>query len=93
MEEEAEVSIEDIVKEIVGAVEEEMGKMKEKMAELEDTVAKVMDVPATESAMKATPKRSTYSTEAQKGRFQQFNVETAANADRIKLAMSKIKNK
>ena len=93
MEEESEVSVEDIVKEIVSAVEEEMGKMKEKMAELEDTVAKVMDVPATESAMKATPKRSTYSTEARKGRFQQFNLETAANADRIKLALSKIKNK
>jgi len=88
-----EVSVEDIVKEIVSAVEEEMGKMKEKMAELEEKVVKVMDVPAAESAMKATPKRSTYSSESQKGRVQQFNVETAANADRIKLALSKIKNK
>ena len=93
MEEEAAVSAEDIVKEIVSAIEEEMGKMKEKMAELEEKVVKVMDVPATESAMKATPKRSTYSSESQKGRVQHFNLETAANADRIKLALSKIKNK
>lgn len=94
MEEEAEVSIEDIVKEIVSAVEEEMGKMKEKMAELEEKVVKVMDVPATESAMKkAAPARSTYSSEAQKKRIQKFNLETAANADRIKLALEQIKNK
>ncbi len=91
MEEEAAVSVEEIVKEIVSAVEEEMGRMKEKMAELEDTVAKVMDVPATEATMKKTTRQEYSSTN--KPKYQEFKVESAANADRIKLAINQLKNK
>jgi len=86
MEEEPEVSIADVVAEIADALKEEMGKMKEKMAELEEKVAKVYDAPAAESTkMSNTP--------APKAKFAAFNVEEAANASRIKLALDLIKNK
>jgi len=86
MEMEPEVSVEDIVAEIADALKEEMGKMKEKMAELEEKVAKVYDAPAAESTkMTSTP--------APKAKFATFNVEEAANASRIKLALDLIKNK
>ena len=86
MEMEPEVSVEDIVAEIADALKEEMGKMKEKMAELEEKVAKVYDAPAAESTkMSNTP--------APKAKFAAFNVEEAANASRIKLALTQIKNK
>ena len=86
MEMEPEVSVEDIVAEIADALKEEMGKMKEKMAELEEKVAKVYDAPAAESTkMTNTP--------APKAKFAAFNVEEAANASRIKLALTQIKNK
>ena len=83
---EAEVSVEEIVAEIADALKEEMGKMKEKMAELEEKVAKVYDAPAAE-ATKMTDSK------APKAKFAAFNVEEAANASRIKLALEQIKNK
>ena len=84
-----EVSIEAIVEAIVSEVKDEMAKIKEKMYEIEEKVVKVMDVPATESAMKSTPKKA-FSSQS-KNRAPKFNVETAANAGRIKLALSQIK--
>jgi hypothetical protein len=86
MEDIAEVSIEDVVAEIADALKEEMGRMKEKMAELEEKVSKVYDAPAAESTKMA-------SAPAPKAKFAQFNVEEAANASRIKLALDLIKNK
>lgn len=86
MEMEPEVSIADVVAEIADALKEEMGKMKEKMAELEEKVASIADAPAAESTKMA-------STPAPKAKFAAFNVEEAANASRIKLALDLIKNK
>lgn len=80
------MDVEGIVEAIVSEVKEEMGKMKEKMAELEEAVAKVMDVPAAEATMMS-------SKPAPKAKFSTFNVETAANADRIKAAMAQLKTK
>ena len=86
MEMEPEVSVEDIVAEIADALKEEMGKMKEKMAELEEKVAGIADAPAAEATkMTDSP--------APKAKFAAFNVEEAANASRIKLALDLIKNK
>jgi len=86
MEMEPEVSVAEIVAEIADALKEEMGKMKEKMAELEEKVAGIADAPAAESTkMSSTP--------ASKAKFAAFNVEEAANASRIKLALDLIKNK
>jgi len=86
MEMEPEVSVEDIVAEIADALKEEMGRMKEKMAELEEKVATIYDAPAAESTKMATAP-------APKAKFNRFNVEEAANASRIKLALDLIKNK
>lgn len=86
MEMEPEVSVEEIVAEIADALKEEMGKIKEKMAELEERVAGIADAPAAESTKMA-------STPAPKAKFAAFNVEEAANASRIKLALDLIKNK
>ena len=56
------------------------------MAELEEKVAGIADAPAAESTkMSSTP--------ASKAKFAAFNVEEAANASRIKLALDLIKNK
>lgn len=86
MEEMPSVSIEEVVAEIADAMKEEMGKMKEKMAELEEKVAAMYDAPAAESTkMTSSP--------APKAKFAAFNVEEAANASRIKLALNQIKNK
>ena len=85
-EKEAMMDVKDIVEAIVLEVKDEMAKMKQKMAELETTVAKVMDVPAAEATkMSSKP--------APKAKFSIFNVETAANADRIKAITAQIKNK
>tara|TARA_R110000782_G_scaffold5455_1_gene18785 strand:+ start:117 stop:800 length:684 start_codon:yes stop_codon:yes gene_type:complete len=85
-EKEAMMDVKDIVEAIVSEVKDEMAKMKQKMAELETTVAKVMDVPAAEATqMSSKP--------APKAKFNTFNVETAANAARIKATMAQIKNK
>jgi hypothetical protein len=91
MEEEAEATIEDIVKEIVSAVEEEMGKMKEKMAEMEAKMEAFESAPAAEPTSVKEPSNSMFS--AKKNKLEKFNLETAANADMIKLALSKFKNK
>ena len=89
------VDAKEIVEEIVSAIQEEMGKMKEKMMELEEKVVKVMDVPAAVSTMKSGP-QGAYGNQgfsSQKPRYQEFKVESAANADRIKLAINQLKNK
>ena len=77
-----------VVKEIVEAISEEMGKMKEKMAYLEDKVAKFEEMPAAEP-VKVQPEASVKPGE---NRIQSFSVESAANADRIKLAIQQFKN-
>ena len=80
------MDVESIVEAIVSEVKEEMKKMKEKMAELEEKVTVVVDAPAAEATMMS-------SKPAPKAKFSTFNVETAANADRIKAAMAQLKNK
>jgi len=80
------MDVESIVEAIVSEVKEEMKKMKEKMAELEEKVTVVIDAPAAEATMMS-------SKPAPKAKFSTFNVETAANADRIKAAMAQLKTK
>lgn len=78
------VSIEDIVSEIASTLKEEMGKMKEKMEVMEAKMAEMGDAPAAEATI-VTPATDI------KPKFNQFSVESAANADKIKLAMELIK--
>lgn len=78
--------IESIVEAVVLEVKEEMEAVKSKMAELESAVGKLQDVPASEpTKMSSQP--------ASKAKFSSFNVETSANADRIKAVMAQLKNK
>jgi len=81
------VSIEEIISEIADALKEEMASMKTKMELLEDQVASLLDGPAAEPTI-LTPNEMT-----SKAKFSMFNVETAANADRIRATMSALKNK
>ena len=85
---EPEVSVEEIVSEIVDALKEEMASMKTKMSELEEKVAELLDSPAAEPTIIAPNE-----TMSKKAKFSAFNVETAANADRIKAAMKAAKNR
>ena len=89
MEEEPKVGAEAIVKEIVEAISEEMGKMKEKMAAMESKVNALENAPAVESVAV----KSEMSSYRPKSNIQSFSVESAANADRIKLAIRQLKNK
>ena len=89
MEEEPKVGAEAIVKEIVEAISEEMGKMKEKMAAMESKVNALENAPAVESVAV----KSEMSSYRPKSNIQSFSVESAANADRIKLAIQQLKNK
>ena len=82
------VDVEAIVAEIADALQTEMGKMKEKMAELESKVAAIEALPAAEATI-VTPTETGYN----KAKFAAFDVETAANADRIKMALAEIKSK
>ena len=89
MAEEPAVDAEAIVKEIVDAISEEMGKMKEKMAAMEAKVDALENAPAVESVAV----KSEMSSYTPKNNIQSFSVESAANADRIKLAIQQLKNK
>ena len=89
MEEEPKVGAEAIVKEIVEAISEEMGKMKEKMAAMESKVNALENAPAIESVAV----KSEMSSYRPKSNIQSFSEESAANADRIKLAIQQLKNK
>ena len=89
MEEEPKMGTEEIVKEIVEAISEEMGKMKEKMAAMEAKVDALESAPAVESVSV----KSEMSSYQPKNNIQSFSVESAANADRIKLAIQQLKNK
>jgi len=82
------VDVEAIVAEIADALQTEMGKMKEKMAELEAKVKEIEALPAAEATIVS-------STDGYKksAKFSAFNVETAANADRIKMELAAIKNR
>ena len=80
------VDVEAIVSEIADALQTEMGKMKEKMAELEAKVKEIESLPAAE----ATVVRPT---EASKAKFAAFDVDSAKNADRIKMALAEMKTK
>jgi len=82
----SEASLEDIVKEIADAVEMEMGKMKEKMAELEAKVDAIEALPAAESTIVKSEMSSV------KPKFDTFSVDSAANAERIKLALAEMAN-
>ena len=83
----AEISVEEIISEIADALKEEMKSMKTKMESLEEKVASLLDGPAAEPTI-LTPNEMT-----SKAKFSVFNVETAANADRIRATMSALKNK
>jgi len=83
----AEISVEEIISEIADALKEEMKSMKTKMESLEEKVASLLDGPAAEPTI-LTPNEMT-----SKAKFSMFNVEGAANADRIKSAMAGLKNK
>tara|TARA_R110002167_G_scaffold302634_3_gene506923 strand:+ start:308 stop:1006 length:699 start_codon:yes stop_codon:yes gene_type:complete len=89
MEDEPKVGAEDIVKEIVEAISEEMGKMKDKMAKMEEKMAAYENAPAVESVAV----KSEMSSHQPKSNVQSFSIESAANADRIKLAIQQLKNK
>ena len=81
--------IEEIVAAIVSEVKDEMAKMVTKMAELEDKVSAIEAAPAAEKTLASTSKTMTST-----GRgFKAFNVEESLNADRIKMALSELKNK
>lgn len=81
------VSVEEIVSEIADALKEEMAAMKTKMELLEDKVASLLDGPAAEPTI-LTPTET-----MSKAKFSTFNVDTAANADRIKTAIAVLANK
>lgn len=81
------VDVEAIVKEIADALQTEMGKMKEKMAELEAKVKEIEALPAAEATI-VRPEMS-----ASKAKFSTFDVDSAKNADRIKMALAEMKNK
>ena len=71
----------------IDALKEEMKSMKTKMESLEEKVASLLDGPAAEPTI-LTPNEMT-----SKAKFSVFNVDGAANADRIKSAMAGLKNK
>ena len=81
------VDVEAIVKEIADALQTEMGKIKEKMAELEAKVKEIEALPAAEATV-VRPEMS-----ASKAKFSTFDVDSAKNADRIKMALAEMKIK
>jgi len=81
--------IEEIVAAIVSEVKDEMAKMVTKMAELEDKVSAIEAAPAAEKTLASTGKKMTSTSRG----FKAFNVEESLNADRIKMALSELKNK
>lgn len=83
------VDVEAIVAEIADALQTEMGKLREKMAELEAKVREIEALPAAEATI-VTPKETGYSKTA---KFSTFNVDSAKNADRIKMEIAAIKSK
>jgi hypothetical protein len=89
MEDEPKVGAKDIIKEIVEAISEEMGKMKDKMAKMEEKMAAYENAPAIDSVKI----KSEMSSHKPKSNVQSFSIESAANADRIKLAINQLKNK
>jgi hypothetical protein len=82
-------AVEDIVKEIVSAISEEMKGLKEEMKGLKEKMAAYENAPAVESVKI----KSEMSSSPVKNNIQSFSIESAANADRIKLAIQQLKNK
>ncbi len=83
------VDTETIVAEIAEALKEEMGKMKDEMKSLKEKMASYENAPAMDS-VKVKSEMSSYQP---KNNIQSFSIESAANADRIKLAIQQLKNK
>ena len=83
------VDTEAIIAEIAEAMKEEMGKMKEKMAAMESKMEALENAPAVDSVAV----KSEMSSYQPKNNIQSFSIESAANADRIKLAIQQLKNK
>ena len=78
--------VEEIVKAIVSEVKDELSKMSTKMAEMEGKIDGLENAPAAESTkMNSKP--------ASKAKFTAFNIDGAANADRIKAVMAQLKSK
>ena len=87
--EEPAIDTESIIAEIAEAMKEEMGKIKDEMKSLKEKMASYENAPAMDS-VKVKSEMSSYQP---KNNIQSFSVESAANADRIKLAINQLKNK
>ena len=78
--------VESIVEAIVSEVKQELSKLATKMAEMESKIDGLENAPAAESTkMNSKP--------ASKAKFNAFNIDGAANADRIKAVMAQLKSK
>ncbi len=87
--EEPAIDTESIIAEIAEAMKEEMGKIKDEMKSLKEKMASFENEPAVDSVKVKTE----MSSNPTKHNIQSFSVESAANADRIKLAINQLKNK
>ena len=87
--EEPAIDAEAIIAEIAEAMKDEMSKMKEEMKSLKEKMASYENAPAMDS-VKVKSEMSSYKP---KSNVQTFSIESAANADRIKLAINQLKNK
>ena len=91
MEEEVEekMEISEVVKAIVEEVKDEMKKLRDEMKAMEDKMTAMSATPAAEPTLASTGKKVATT---QRG-FKAFNVEESLNADRIKMALTDLKNK
>ena len=87
--EEPAIDEESIIAEIAEAMKEEIVAIKEEMKSLKEKMAAYENAPAVDSVKVKTE----MSSNPTKHNIQSFSVESAANADRIKLAINQLKNK
>jgi len=87
--EEPAIDAESIIAEIAEAMKEEIVAIKEEMKSLKEKMASYENAPAVDSVKVKTE----MSSNPTKHNIQSFSVESAANADRIKLAINQLKNK
>ena len=87
--EEPAIDAESIIAEIAEAMKEEIVEIKEEMKSLKEKMAAYENAPAMDSVKVKTE----MSSNPTKHNIQSFSVESAANADRIKLAINQLKNK
>ena len=87
--EEPAIDAESIIAEIAEAMKEEIVAIKEEMKSLKEKMASYENAPAVDSVKVKTE----MSSNPTKHNIQSFSVESAANTDRIKLAINQLKNK